>query len=228
MLELRHGFKTYRSGTITTTALDNVSLRIDSGEMIAITGPSGSGKSTLLNILGCIDDLTSGQYLIDGVPVPIKARPLARLRNEVFGFVFQFFGLIPEYTALENAMLPLLYRNVRHGQAKLRAAEMLERLGMAAEIHKYPHHLSGGQQQRVAVARALVGEPRVILADEPTGSLDTANGAEVMRLLTAQNRRGTTVVIVTHSPEVAAMCPRQIHVRDGKIAETTQADNAER
>lgn len=217
ILELRNANKIYPSNTAATVGLDNVSLRIHEGEMVAITGPSGAGKSTLLNVLGCIDTLTQGSYLISGRPVPTDTRSLARLRNEVFGFVFQFFGLVNEYSVAENVMLPLLYRGHSYKKARRSAEGILEQVGLAILRDKRPADLSGGQQQRVAVARALVGRPKVILADEPTGSLDSFTGSEVLQLLQECHREGRTVIVVTHSDEVSRCCQRRIHVRDGRV-----------
>lgn len=219
ILELQNAVKVYESGSGSTVVLDDISLRIGEGEMVAVTGPSGSGKSTLLNVLGCVDTLSAGRYLISGTPVPGDSRSLARLRNEVFGFVFQFFGLVSEYSVAENVMLPLLYRGVSYAQAKRSAVSMLKQVGLAELRDSWPANLSGGQQQRVAIARALVGEPKVILADEPTGSLDSVTGAEVLTLLEAYHQQGHTVVIVTHSLDVSRRCERSVHVRDGKVLE---------
>lgn len=219
MLELQNASKTYQSADSATVVLDEISLRVHEGEMLAITGPSGAGKSTLLNILGCVDTLTKGRYTIDGNQVPTDTRSLARLRNRVFGFVFQFFGLVNEYTVAENVMLPLLYRGESYTAAKRKAQRLLQQVGLGELEDKWPANLSGGQQQRVAIARALVGKPKVILADEPTGSLDSVTGAEILSLLEEFHRDGHTVVIVTHSDEVSRRCQRRIHVRDGKVIE---------
>lgn len=226
MLELQNVAKTYGTGALMTRVLTDVNLTIHPGEMVAIMGPSGSGKSTLLNLLGCLDTVSAGQYRLGGRTVSgLNHKALARLRNEVFGFVFQFFGLITEYTAWENVMVPLLYRGVDRSVARRTAMEMLEQVGIGALREKRPDQLSGGQQQRVAIARALVGEPQVILADEPTGSLDSATGVEVMNLLHDRNRRGHTVIIVTHSPDVSARCSRVINIRDGGISSPVHLQN---
>jgi ABC-type lipoprotein export system ATPase subunit len=220
MLELLNATKRFQDGTKATTTLETVNLSVAAGELVAIMGPSGSGKSTLLNILGCLDDLSAGEYRIAGRKASgLGAAELAQLRNETFGFVFQFFGLISEYTALENVMLPLLYRGAPVPTARRAALAMMERLGIAAWKDQRPGRLSGGQQQRVAICRALAGDPPVILADEPTGSLDSATGAEVLQLLVERHQEGQTVIIVTHSAEVSERCPRLLQVRDGRVTE---------
>lgn len=223
MLELRQAKKVYRTGDVSNQVLSDLNLRIERGEMVAIVGPSGSGKSTLLNILGCLDTVTAGEYLVNGQSVAgLGAAGLARLRNRTFGFVFQFFGLISEYSALENVMIPLIYRGVSMGTARSRASRVLDELGIGALRAKLPVQMSGGQQQRVAVARALVGDPPIILADEPTGSLDSASGSLVLEMLAERNRQGKTVLMVTHSTEVSQRCPRVIQVRDGRITQRSQ------
>jgi len=220
MLHLVSARKTYRTGELALNVLAGIDLDIHDGEMLAVTGPSGTGKSTLLNILGCLDLLTAGEYWVDDLSTAgLGARALANLRNQTFGFVFQFFGLITEYTAVENVMLPLVYRSLPLRLARQQAEAALARVGMDGSTEKYPYQLSGGQQQRVAVARAVVGAPRVILADEPTGSLDAVARREVLGLLDELHGNGHTIIIVTHSSEVSERCPRQLRLVDGHILE---------
>jgi putative ABC transport system ATP-binding protein len=196
-------------------ALHGVDLRVERGEMVAIMGTSGSGKSTLLNLLGCLDRPTAGHYRLDGVPVEsLDDDALADVRNVRLGFVFQGFNLLPRTSALEQVMLPMFY------EARARAA--LERVGLGNRLDHYPNQLSGGQQQRVAVARALVTEPALLLADEPTGNLDTATTREVMALFAELNRAGMTMLIVTHEDEVAAWCSRSVQLRDGRVVSDTR------
>jgi putative ABC transport system ATP-binding protein len=212
--------KTYQMGRVQVHALRGISLEIEQGEMIAIMGASGSGKSTLMNILGCLDRPTTGSYLLDGHDVSrLKDGQLAEIRNRRIGFVFQTFNLLPRTSALENVMLPLIYAGTGQTEKRSRAHRALEAVGLADRVRHAPNELSGGQQQRVAIARALVTEPTILLADEPTGNLDSTSGAEVMALLQALNRdRGITLVLVTHDPEIAAYTQRTIHLHDGSIA----------
>lgn len=200
-------------------ALGGVSATISAGEFIAVVGNSGSGKSTLMNVLGILDHDFSGSLRIFGVEVStLSASSAARLRNELIGFVFQSFHLLPRLTAWENVALPLFHRGLKRPERKARAIAMLDRVGLADRVDHRPEQLSGGQRQRVAIARALVGEPRLILADEPTGNLDTATGAQVMDLLRALNRElGVTVVMVTHDRDMAKLCDRVIEIRDGRV-----------
>jgi ABC-type lipoprotein export system ATPase subunit len=225
MIELRGVSRTYRKGTEEIRALDGVSLAIARGEMVAIVGPSGSGKSTLMNVLGLLDRPDAGDYRLDGEEVAaLPPDRLARLRNERFGFVFQAFHLLPRATAVENVELPLIYsdRPVRRG-AGLRA---LERVGLADRAHHLPGELSGGQQQRVAIARALVQEPSVVLADEPTGNLDGRSGGEILEIFRELNRAGTTIVVVTHDPEVSRHAARTVAIVDGRIAADSGSPSA--
>jgi putative ABC transport system ATP-binding protein len=211
--------KVFRMGDVEVRALRGVSLEIATGEFVAIRGPSGSGKSTLMNILGCLDRPTTGRYLLDGQDVaPLGRDALARIRNRMLGFVFQSFNLLHRTSAIENVELPLLYAGVGRAERRKRAAEALERVGLGDRLDHTPNRLSGGQQQRVAIARALVSQPKVILADEPTGNLDSRTSVEVMALFQELGKSGITIVLVTHEPDVATFVGRVVVVRDGHIA----------
>jgi putative ABC transport system ATP-binding protein len=210
--------KVYPMGDVEVQALRGVDLEIHEGEFVAIMGSSGSGKSTLMHILGCLDRPTAGRFFLRGRDVSgLEADDLALIRNETLGFVFQSFNLLPRTSALENVELPLLYAGVGGRERRARSAEALERVGLGSRMHHHPNQLSGGQQQRVAIARALVGRPRVILADEPTGNLDSGSSVEIMALFQALGATGITLVLVTHEPDIAQYASRVIVMRDGRV-----------
>jgi putative ABC transport system ATP-binding protein len=218
LIELQDITRTYRMGAVELCALRGVSLDVEAGELLAIMGASGSGKSTLLNILGTLDTPTAGHYRLDGQALEgLDEVARARVRGEKIGFVFQSFNLLPRYTALENVELPMSYRGVSPGPRRARARAALERVGLGERVHHLPSELSGGQQQRVAIARALVNEPRLLLADEPTGALDSATTTQVMRLFEELHQEGMTVVLVTHDASVEAHAQRTVTFRDGVI-----------
>lgn len=220
LIDMQHICKWYTTGNQTVKALDDVSFTVNEGEMVAILGPSGSGKSTLMNLLGCLDTPTKGRYLLAGQAVEtMSENQLSAVRNRTLGFVFQSFHLLPQLTALENVELPLIYRGIPEKARRQTAIDSLRRVGLADRMEHRPAQLSGGQQQRVAIARAIAGQPPVLLADEPTGNLDTASGREVMGLLSQLHAGGHTVVIITHDPRIGAACPRRVIMEDGVLRE---------
>jgi len=223
LISLENVSRVYATGDVEVRALDKVSLSVEQGEFVAVMGPSGSGKSTLMNILGCLDRPTKGRYVLAGRDVSRLSRAeLAEVRNLVLGFVFQNFNLLARTTALENVELPLLYQGVKTKERHSRAAEALQRVGLSDRMDHHPNQLSGGQQQRVAIARALVTRPRVILADEPTGNLDSKTSVEVMAILQELETQGITVALVTHAPDVAEYASRLVVVKDGNILSDTK------
>lgn len=221
LIEMKNINKTFFTGEVPLTVLQDINLAINRTEFVSITGPSGSGKSTLMHLIGCLDTPTSGTYLMEGKDiVTLRDTELARIRNKRIGFVFQKFHLLSDLTALDNVALPQLYANQSEAGARKRAQEMLELVGLADRLYHYPNQLSGGQQQRVAIARALVNDPDIILADEPTGNLDTASGAAILNILIHLNKEHkTTIVIVTHDFSLANKTNRMIKLLDGKIIE---------
>ena len=228
LIEIRDITKIYRMGSdIEVHALRGVSLQVDEGESLSIMGPSGSGKSTMMNVLGCLDQPTSGEYYLDGVDVKaLNDNALAEIRNRKIGFVFQTFNLLPRTTALQNVELPLIYRGISGRERRRRATESLEMVGLVDRIHHRPNELSGGEQQRVAIARALATQPAIILADEPTGNLDSRSGAEIVAIFQRLNREmGITVVFVTHDPDIAAHTRRIVQLLDGKIVTDEPVEN---
>ena len=220
MVQLENVSRTYRTGSVSVEALKPVDLEIQAGAYVAVMGPSGSGKTTLLHVLGCLDRPTTGRYLLDGRDTSsLGDRDLAQVRNQTIGFVFQRFHLLRDETAERNVALPLLYAGLRRRTRRTRAAEALARVGLGHRGHHLPGRLSGGEQQRVALARALVKQPRLLLADEPTGNLDSASGMRVLDLVDEANASGTTVVLITHEHEVATRASRRLHIRDGLVSE---------
>jgi putative ABC transport system ATP-binding protein len=220
LIELEGVTKVFYTDEVETHALAGVHLQIQRGEYVSIAGPSGCGKSTLLSILGLLDSPTAGRYLLKGRPVgSLKASERARIRNREVGFIFQAFNLIGDLTVYENVELPLTYRGMRAAERKKRVQEALEKVGMSHRMKHYPSQLSGGQQQRVAVARGLGGDPSILLADEPTGNLDSVNGQAVMDLLTELHRQGATICMVTHDPRYADFADRTVHLFDGRVVE---------
>ncbi|WP_418792530.1 ABC transporter ATP-binding protein [Phosphitispora sp. TUW77] len=218
MIKLVDMSKFYHTGSVTLAALNKVNLKIKNGEMLAIIGPSGSGKSTLMNMIGCLDVPSEGQYLLDEREVSrLKEDELSEIRNKKIGFIFQSFNLLPKLTALENVELPLIYRGLSAAERRQSAVEALNMVGLSDRMHHKPSELSGGQQQRVAIARALAGNPPIILADEPTGNLDSRSGVEVMEIIKDLNNKGKTIILITHDMEIARQARRIIRIQDGRI-----------
>ncbi len=225
ILDMKGIFKDYTSDKLVVPVLKDVSLAVDSGEYVAIMGPSGSGKSTLMNIIGCMDRATSGTYLFEGKDVSkFNERQMADLRLNSIGFVFQSFHLLSQETALENVALPLSYAGIHRKERRERAREALERVGLADRVDFKPTQLSGGQKQRVAIARALVNHPQIVLADEPTGALDSASGRQVMELFSKLNEEGTTIVMITHDAGIASHAKRRLDIIDGMIHEERKGE----
>ena len=219
LIDLKNVSKSYRNGDQELQVLKDVHLEVEEGEFVAIMGPSGSGKSTLMNIIGMLDRPTSGEYYLEGEEVAkLSEKKLAKVRNQQIGFVFQQFFLLSKLNALQNVELPLIYAGVSQSKRKALAEQYLKKVELEKRMHHLPSELSGGQKQRVAIARALVNHPSIILADEPTGALDTKTGEQIMELLTELNREGKTIIMVTHEPEIAPFAKRQIVIRDGVIS----------
>lgn len=225
MIRLENIFKIYTMGDNEVYALNNISLHIEEKEFVSIIGPSGSGKSTLMNIIGCLDVPTKGTYKIDGTDTSdLSENKLAEIRNKKIGFIFQNFNLLPKLTAIENVELPLIYAGLPMGKRKKLAEEALKRVGLGERMDHKQSELSGGQQQRVAIARALAGTPPVILADEPTGNLDSKSGKEIMTMIKELHQEGKTIILITHDNEVAKQADRMIRIQDGKLIEDTRKD----
>jgi putative ABC transport system ATP-binding protein len=225
LINIRNIFKTYKMGDVEVNALNDVSLEINYREFVSIVGPSGSGKSTLMNMIGCLDIPTSGDFFINGEDVlKMSERQLAKLRNRTIGFIFQGFNLLSKLTAYENVELPLIYQGIGAGDRKKMAIEALERVGLADRMHHKPSELSGGQQQRVAIARALSSKPPLILADEPTGNLDSRSGVEVMKMLHELHEEGKTIVLITHDNNIAKQADRIVRIGDGEITYDSKND----
>ena len=217
MIHLEQVTKKYRTERVETTALDNINLTVEPGELVSVMGPSGCGKSTLLNLMGLLDEPTEGKIALDGKPIDRYGdRDLARVRNERLGFVFQQFHLVADLSVVDNVEIPLLYRKMSNKERRRAALAALDRVGLASRTHHFPSQLSGGQQQRVAIARAIVGQPSVLLADEPTGNLDSQMGDEIMGILQGLNDEGTTIVMVTHDPRLAERTHRVVRLFDGR------------
>ena len=220
MIEMQHLDKSYWADKTEVPVLKDVCFTVEEGEYVSIMGPSGSGKSTLMNIIGCLDVPSAGTYLLNGESVSEKSdSEMSKLRNSTIGFVFQNFNLLPRETALENVALPLLYGGVGRRERTERARQALEDVGLGDRLTFFPTQLSGGQKQRVAIARAMVGKPKLLLADEPTGALDTASGKQIMALFRELNKQGVTIVMITHEPEIAAYADRTLYIRDGQLSE---------
>ena len=220
MIQLTDVCKNYQIGSEVIHALDHATLQVSEGEFVSVIGPSGSGKSTLMNIIGCLDVADEGEYILDGIPIEdYTERELARIRNRKIGFVFQNYNLIPKLTAIENVELPLIYQGVKRAEREQRVSEALARVKLESRANHYPTELSGGQQQRVAIARAIATRPSLILADEPTGNLDSATSREIMEIFHELHQQGNTIVLITHDNDVAEQAERSIHILDGRITE---------
>lgn len=227
MISIKNLNKIYKNGSVEVHALRDVNLEIAHGEFIAIMGQSGSGKSTLMNIIGCLDRPTSGEYILDGIDISKQGQDeLSLVRNKKIGFVFQAFNLIPRTNILRNVELPMIYAKVKSSNRRQRAFELLEKVGLRDRINHVPNELSGGQKQRVAIARALANNPPIILADEPTGNLDTQSSEDIMEIFKSLNNEGNSVILVTHEPEIAKYADRVIVFRDGVIIEDSQKEGA--
>ena len=223
VIELQDVYRTYRMGDQVLNALDGVNLTIKRNEYVAVVGASGSGKSTMMNIIGCLDRASKGEYLLNGTNVGhMNETELARARNREIGFVFQSFNLLARASALKNVMQPLVYRGISQSERIRRASEALERVGLGGRLDSRPNQLSGGQRQRVAISRALVGNPAILLADEPTGNLDSTTSQEIMALIDQVHEQGQTIIMVTHEPDIARHCNRVIRLEDGKIESDIQ------
>lgn len=226
VIQIDHLIKTYQVAEQAIYALRGVNLSIEEGDFVTIMGPSGSGKSTMMNMIGCLDKPTSGSFLLDGYSIlDAHDDELAIIRNQKIGFVFQSFNLLPRTTAVANVELPMMYAGISARERRTRAVEALQSVGLGERLHNKPNELSGGQQQRVSIARAIVNDPVIILADEPTGALDTKTTADIMGIFQRMNDKGKTVIIVTHEPEIAAYAKRNIHFRDGQIVSDDRVVN---
>lgn len=228
LVDMKHICKDYPQGRETVPVLKDICLQVEQGDYLAIMGPSGSGKTTLMNLIGCLDVQTSGEYLLDGENLTnADSDRLAEIRNQLLGFVFQSFYLLPKMTAAENVALPLLYAGVPKKERAELAEQALKTVGLEERMSFYPNQLSGGQCQRVAIARAIVGKPKLLLADEPTGALDTAAGNQIMEIFDRLNAEGTTIIMITHEPEIAKRAKQLRHIRDGILSEASQAGDAD-
>lgn len=224
MIDLKKITKTYDMGSVQVEVLRGISLHVDEGEFLAIVGPSGSGKSTLMNMIGCLDTPTTGEYYLDGKEISTyNEKQLSKIRNQKIGFIFQKFNLLPKLSALENVELPLIYRGMSHKERRQRSIDALTKVGLEDRMNHKPTELSGGQQQRVAIARALAGDPPVLLADEPTGNLDSKSGSDVMALIKQLSKEGKTIVLITHDNEIAMEAKRTIIIKDGMLINSSIA-----
>ncbi|WP_066505773.1 ABC transporter ATP-binding protein [Abyssisolibacter fermentans] len=226
MIKVKGLYKIYKTGTVEVQALKDVNFEVKKGEFVSIMGTSGSGKSTLMNILGCLDKATKGDYILDGQNIAgLQENKLAAIRNKKIGFVFQSYNLLSKTTALKNVELPMMYAGSSRNKRRKKAIELLDKVGLSDRVHHKPNELSGGQKQRVAIARALINNPSIILADEPTGNLDTKSGEEIMQIFQRLNDEGVTIVLVTHEPEIAEHTKRIVVFRDGRLIEDKTIEN---